>query len=186
MTTDEFEDNTPLGAKKFANVIATLNPSACHRLVLACHYDSKLFSDFTFVAATDSAVPCAILIQLAKELRKQLSNFKNSNLTLQFIFFDGEEAFVKWTATDSIYGARHLAQLWRDTAFPNTSEEVERCGGMNLTNELSRIKLFVLLDLIGAKNPKFVSFFQNTWQQFKKLIEIGKARDWSREFCFDT
>lgn len=26
--------------------------------------------------------------------------------TLQLIFFDGEEAFVEWTDTDSIYGAR--------------------------------------------------------------------------------
>ena len=28
--------------------------------------------------------------------------------TLQLIFFDGEEAFVEWTATDSIYGARSV------------------------------------------------------------------------------
>ncbi len=27
--------------------------------------------------------------------------------TLQFVFFDGEEAFKDWTATDSIYGARY-------------------------------------------------------------------------------
>lgn len=27
--------------------------------------------------------------------------------TLQLIFFDGEEAFVDWTDTDSIYGARY-------------------------------------------------------------------------------
>lgn len=26
--------------------------------------------------------------------------------TLQLVFFDGEEAFVDWTDTDSIYGAR--------------------------------------------------------------------------------
>ena len=26
--------------------------------------------------------------------------------TLQFVFFDGEEALKDWTATDSIYGAR--------------------------------------------------------------------------------
>jgi len=26
--------------------------------------------------------------------------------TLQFVFFDGEEAFKAWTDTDSIYGAR--------------------------------------------------------------------------------
>jgi len=26
------------------------------------------------------------------------------------VFFDGEEAFVKWTDTDSLYGSRHLAK----------------------------------------------------------------------------
>ena len=29
-----------------------------------------------------------------------------SDTTLQLVFFDGEEAFKDWTATDSIYGAR--------------------------------------------------------------------------------
>jgi len=28
---------------------------------------------------------------------------------VQLLFFDGEEAFVEWTETDSLYGARHLA-----------------------------------------------------------------------------
>ena len=31
-----------------------------------------------------------------------------ADLTLQLIFFDGEEAFVQWTDTDSIYGARYF------------------------------------------------------------------------------
>jgi hypothetical protein len=31
--------------------------------------------------------------------------------TLQLIFFDGEEAFMSWTATDSIYGARSVPSL---------------------------------------------------------------------------
>ena len=31
-----------------------------------------------------------------------------SETTLQLIFFDGEEAFIDWTATDSIYGARFV------------------------------------------------------------------------------
>jgi len=29
-----------------------------------------------------------------------------ADITLQLVFFDGEEAFVDWTDTDSIYGAR--------------------------------------------------------------------------------
>ena len=33
------------------------------------------------------------------------------DVTLQLMFFDGEEAFKEWTATDSTYGSRHLASL---------------------------------------------------------------------------
>ena len=32
-----------------------------------------------------------------------------SETTLQLVFFDGEEAFKDWTATDSIYGARYVS-----------------------------------------------------------------------------
>jgi glutaminyl-peptide cyclotransferase len=31
-----------------------------------------------------------------------------ADMTLQLIFFDGEEAFVQWNDTDSIYGARYF------------------------------------------------------------------------------
>lgn len=31
-----------------------------------------------------------------------------ANTTLQLVFFDGEEAFKDWTATDSIYGSRFV------------------------------------------------------------------------------
>ena len=37
------------------------------------------------------------------------------------VFFDGEEAFVKWSETDSLYGARHLAEKWSNTRLTNGS-----------------------------------------------------------------
>ncbi len=38
------------------------------------------------------------------------------DLGLQLIFFDGEEAFERWTRADSLYGARHLAsRMERET-----------------------------------------------------------------------
>jgi hypothetical protein len=43
--------------------------------------------------------------------------FQRKELTLQFIFFDGEEAFVKWSDTDSIYGARNLAKVWKNETY---------------------------------------------------------------------
>lgn len=69
---DEFESETPLGVRKFTNIIATMDPKAERRLVLACHYDSKLMPPVNgkyFKAATDSAVPCAMMIDIAHSLQ---------------------------------------------------------------------------------------------------------------------
>lgn len=35
------------------------------------------------------------------------------------MFLDGEEAFVEWTKDDSIYGARHLAHVYKNTLHIN-------------------------------------------------------------------
>ena len=43
---DEFTDHTPIGRKKFTNIIATKNPSASRRLILSAHYDSKYYPDY--------------------------------------------------------------------------------------------------------------------------------------------
>ena len=43
---DEFSDTTPIGSKRFANVIATKDPSASRRVVLSAHFDSKYFPSF--------------------------------------------------------------------------------------------------------------------------------------------
>ena len=54
-------------------MVATLNPLARKRLVLAAHYDSKLISadrnHGEFVGATDSAVPCGMLLDVAFSLQ---------------------------------------------------------------------------------------------------------------------
>jgi len=70
---DSFTDTTPLGVKRFVNMIAVYNPAVHRRLTLACHYDSKLFTDFEFIGATDSAVPCALMIDIARLLTASLA-----------------------------------------------------------------------------------------------------------------
>ena len=83
--------------------------------MIACHYDSKIEPP-GFLGATDSAVPCAMMLNLAQTLREELRALRSTKqeLTLQFFFLDGEEAFVSWSSTDSIYGARQTAPL-KDT-----------------------------------------------------------------------
>lgn len=75
---DPFTASTPLGPLDFGNVVATLDPGAARHLTLACHYDSKFFPPGSppFVGATDSAVPCALLLELVQALDAMLSRVK--------------------------------------------------------------------------------------------------------------
>lgn len=43
---DSFVATTPFGPKNFTNIIATKDPDAPRRVVLAAHYDSKYFSSY--------------------------------------------------------------------------------------------------------------------------------------------
>ena len=70
---DSFTDTTPLGDKTFVNMIAVHDPAVSRRLTLACHYDSKLYTDVEFIGATDSAVPCALMIDVARALNSSLT-----------------------------------------------------------------------------------------------------------------
>ncbi|CAH1154397.1 unnamed protein product [Phaedon cochleariae] len=160
---DEFESATPHGTKTFKNIIATLNPEAERYLVLACHYDSKYFENEVFVGATDSAVPCAMMLNLAKVMKSQLHQLKQKhNLNLKLIFFDGEEAFVQWGPKDSIYGAKHLADRYHRSRGTVSGETV---------SELERIDVLVLLDLIGHRGTRFYNSFDETQHWFSKLAD---------------
>ncbi|XP_066536991.1 glutaminyl-peptide cyclotransferase [Hoplias malabaricus] len=171
VTEDHFQGHTPYGQMPFTNIIATLNPAAKRQLVLACHYDSKYFPPQwhgrEFLGATDSAVPCSMMLELARALDTDLKTLKDSDsdLSLQLLFFDGEEALFQWTSTDSLYGSRHLASKMESTAHPQ---------GATDTNKLHAIDLFVLLDLIGGPMPRFGNQFSNTARWLSRLQNIER------------
>ena len=68
VTLDEFDKDTVIGMKRFTNIIATANPNATKFVLLTAHYDSKIMKGNEFLAATDSAVPCAMIMSIAKSL----------------------------------------------------------------------------------------------------------------------
>lgn len=186
---DAFDADTPLGPKPMTNLVFTHDPSAPRRFVLSAHLDSKYFPTHPadqFVGATDSAAPCAMLLDLATALTPWLDARKRrveeaggeegrtgQGETLQIIFFDGEEAFQDWTATDSIYGARHLVEKWSETeTSPAPIQSTPKTA-------LRRISHLVLLDLLGAPNPLIRSFFPNTGWLFDEFMHsedrLGRA-----------
>ena len=155
---------------QFNNIIATLDENAPRRLLIACHYDSKL-TPKNFLGATDSAVPCAQIINLATVMKDELNaeKCKGSEVTLQFVFFDGEEAFKSWTSTDSLYGSRHLARAWeQETGYRYRGSPPQG------DNTLGRIDIFMLLDLLGTNDPEptIVSSHQSTHNWYKRLQAI--------------
>jgi Zn-dependent M28 family amino/carboxypeptidase len=124
-----FEARTPHGPVAMANVVATLPGSRPERIILASHFDTKLFKEFQFVGASDGGSSTATLLELARVLKDRERPF-----TIELLFLDGEEAFVEWSAVDSTYGSRHYVQAARSAGT------------------LRSIQAFVLLDMIGDKN----------------------------------
>lgn len=124
-----FEARTPLGVAQMANIIATLPGSRPERLILASHFDTKLFREFRFVGASDGGSSTAALLELAHALKDRSRPF-----TIELLFLDGEEAVVEWSASDSTYGSRHYVQ------------HAQQAG------TLASIKALVLLDMIGDRH----------------------------------
>ncbi|GAA5980885.1 hypothetical protein JCM5350_003741 [Sporobolomyces pararoseus] len=182
---DEFTTSTPRGLKTFTNLIFIHDPLAIRRFTLSAHLDSKI-SPQGFVGATDSAVPCVLLYDLASSLNDWLNERKKRVVeeeggeegrdgvqgeTLQIVLFDGEEAFEEWSSIDSIYGARHLVEKWEstttDSKVPGITPSATR---LEPRNELEKISHFVLLDLLGSKNPVIRNFYQNTGWLFDEFL----------------
>ena len=62
----------------------------------ACHYDTKSGIP-GFLGATDSAVPCAMMLHLAEALTPALERERSKGeggVTVSMVFFDGEEALM--------------------------------------------------------------------------------------------
>lgn len=151
------------------------NPGQANYLTLVAHYDSKLKPD-GFIGATDSAVPCAILMHTAAFIDKYMTQMHDEMIALgelggtvpmdmgvQILLLDGEEAFVTWTDTDSLYGSRSLAEQWENTVNP----------AMSLYhNPMDQISMFVLLDLLGGAKPRVPSYFQTTHWAYKGMASV--------------
>ena len=102
----EFTDQTPRGEAKFVNLVARFGGASKPAFLLCSHYDTKIFSGFQFVGANDGGSSTGLLLEMARVLALQPNLAKK----VELVFFDGEEAFENFSATDGTYGSRHFAQ----------------------------------------------------------------------------
>ena len=153
---DAFTAETPLGAKAMKNIIARFPGTSGRMVVFTGHYDTKWMPEISFVGANDGGSSTGFLLEMARTLGGKRKD------DVYLVWLDGEEAFREWTATDSLYGSRHLAKKW---AADGT---------------IRKIKALINVDMIGDKE---LEFFEdaNSAARLRNLIwqtaaELGYSR----------
>ena len=122
-------DDTPIGKLPMANLIATIGGTGKDRIIIAGHYDTKRIREFRFVGANDGGSSAAFLIELARVLKA-----RKNPLTIDLVFFDGEEAIVDWQGNDNTYGSRHYVEVAKRD------------------KSLGSLKAMILVDMIGDRD----------------------------------
>ena len=112
-TRSEFSVPTPRGTMTFVNLVARFgNGKGPAHFLLCSHYDTKTFDTIRFVGANDGGSSTGLLIEMARVLATD----PVLAAKVELVFFDGEEAFENFTATDGLYGSRHFASQLRESA----------------------------------------------------------------------
>ena len=124
--TDNFHASTIIGPVAMENILANIPGESPNVILLTTHYDTKRMENF--VGANDGGSSTGLMLELARLLCSR----KNA-LTIWIAFFDGEEAFGEWSATDGTFGSRQMA------------------AKLAASSELKRIKAMMLADLIGDR-----------------------------------
>ncbi len=125
---DAFIAETPEGKFPVRNLIAKFPGTRDGIIVIAGHYDTNYpLRNTGYAGANDGGSSTAILLELANQFHGK----KRDGYSVWLLWTDGEEAVKQWTATDSLYGVRHLAEKWQGDGT------------------LKSLKAFLLADMIG-------------------------------------
>ena len=152
---DTFTADTPYGPIEMTNLIARKSNAKEGKgvIALATHYDTKLMEGKNFVGANDAGSSTGLLI----ELGRVLAGDTDGKYDYWFLFLDGEEAFVEWSAFDSTYGSRHLARKWKEDGT------------------VPKIRALILLDMIGDKDLDIIYDTNSTKALMDLVWETAKS-----------
>ena len=136
-----FDASTPAGTIRMVNLRAMVGGTfTAKRIIIAGHYDTKLFKDVRFVGANDGGSSTAFLIELARALvRAPLAT------PIELLFIDGEEAVrTEWVDPDNRYGSRYYVNAARKAGTIGT------------------IQALILVDMIGDRDLRIKRESQST------------------------
>jgi len=163
---DSFIADTPAGKLPVRNIIAKYPGTKDGIIVIAGHYDTNYpLRDTAYVGANDGGSTTAILLEFARQLRGK----KRDGYSVWLVWTDAEEAIDHWTATDSVYGTRHLAQKWQ------------------ADGTAKKIKAFILEDMIGDADLDVVKDGNSTpWLEQALYEAATRLADQSHFFTYSN
>src|SRR5213083_585628 len=128
-----FTDDTPRGKVRFVNLIARFpaHGNGAPSFLLCAHYETKAFDTIRFVGANDGGSGTGLLLEFARVLAQH----PDLAAKIEFVFFDGEEAYESFSEKDGLYGSRYFARQL------GTSEAKQFRGG-------------ILFDMVGQRSLK--------------------------------
>jgi glutaminyl-peptide cyclotransferase len=141
---DAFNSDTPAGRIAMKNILVKIPGDRPGVILLGTHYDTKRLENF--VGADDGGSSTAVMLELARLLCSQKGRYG-----VWIAFFDGEEAVrPEWQDPDNCYGSREMAARFATSG------------------DLTKIKTFLLADLVGTRTPHFKRETYST----KALVDI--------------
>lgn len=156
---DNFTAQTPAGPIAMKNIVARFPGKSGRAIVITGHYDTKSMPGISFVGANDGGSSTGLLLAMAKTLQ---AGVRKDDVYL--VWFDGEEAFGPWSATDSLYGSRHLAERWASDGT------------------LSRIKALINVDMIGDRDLGILQELNSSASLRKLVWDVAARLGWERHF----
>ena len=109
------------------------------------------------MGANDGGASAGLLLEMSRALKDR--SLRND---VYLVFFDGEEAVKDWTATDSLYGSRRVAERWQK-------------DGTN-----ARLTALINVDMIGDRDLHIVQELYSS-ESLRRLVwqtaaHLGHAR----------
>jgi Zn-dependent M28 family amino/carboxypeptidase len=156
-----FEADTPRGTVAMTNLIGKIPGESEELVVLAGHYDTVRLAGF--VGANDGGSSAALLLELGRVLTQ-----RKNRQTIWLVFFDGEEAFEKWSERDGLYGSRYQVARWRE-------EQV-----------LPRIRAVMVVDMIGDRDLTIRRESSSTPWLVDLIWQVAAEKGYGKQFQMDT
>lgn len=156
---DAFTAQTPLGPIPMKNIVARFAGISGKAVAITGHYDTKSLPGLRFVGANDGGSSAGFLLEMARTL-----SARPRRHDIYLIWFDGEEAIVQWSETDSLYGSRHLVRRWRQDGT------------------IERLTALINVDMIGDKELAIVREAHSTLWLRERIWQIAAELGYQRHF----